>query len=112
MPRNMSFWLTTYQVRQRIKRVTRRLGWEFLKPGHIVWAVVKAQGLKKGERITRICLIRIVSTRWEPLNIIDQKECELEGFPEMTPDEFVEMFCRANKCEPDTCVNRIEFEYL
>ena len=44
MPRLMSFSMTTPQVRARTKTVTRRLGWRFLKPGVVLWAVEKAQG--------------------------------------------------------------------
>lgn len=40
------------------------------------------------------------------------QEVILEGFPDMTPPEFVDMFCRHNKCRPDKLVNRIRFEYL
>jgi hypothetical protein len=39
-------------------------------------------------------------------------EVDLEGFPEMTPEEFVEMFCRLNGCQPDTIITRILFNYL
>lgn len=39
MPRNMSFALTTSQIRDRSKTVTRRFGWWFLVPGDQVWAV-------------------------------------------------------------------------
>ncbi len=112
MPRNMSFMLTTPQFRNQTKTVTRRLGWRFLKPGEIVNGVEKCQGLKKGEKIKRIGKIRILSTDWQPLRNITADDCGLEGFPEMTPAEFVEFFCRHNKCTPDTIVNRIEFEYL
>lgn len=93
MPRNMSFMLTTQQV-------------------------VKAQGLKKGEQVVKIHLIEVVSTRWEPLNkmvydpVYGYHECILEGFPDLTPDEFVAMFCEHNKCKPDEPINRIEFKYL
>jgi hypothetical protein len=45
----MSFALTTEQVRNRTKTVTRRVGWRFAKVGDVVQPVVKAQGLKKGE---------------------------------------------------------------
>lgn len=58
MPRNMSFSITTDQVRNREKNVTRRNGWWFLKSGDIVNAVEKTMGLKKGEKIKRICQIR------------------------------------------------------
>jgi len=112
MPRNMSFSLTTEQMRRREKTVTRRIGWAFLKAGDVLWAVEKAQGLKKGEKVKRICMIRVVSQRWEPLNSITKDDCVREGFPEMEPAQFVEMFCRANRWEPWKDVNRIEFEYL
>ncbi len=112
MPRNMSFSLTTEQMRRREKTVTRRIGWAFLRDGDVLWAVEKAQGLKKGEKVKRICLISVVFQRWEPLNSITKDDCVREGFPEMAPDEFVEMFCRANKWTPNKQVNRIEFRYI
>ena len=112
MPRNMSFMLTTEQVRNKTKTVTRRLGWWFLKAGDIVNAVEKGQGLKKGEKVKRIYQIRILRSGGEELTSIDKEECIKEGFPEMNPEEFVEMFCKHNKCKPVDCVNRIEFEYL
>ena len=49
MPRNMSFALTTKQIEDETKDVTRRNGWWFLKPGDQIWAVEKCMGLKKGE---------------------------------------------------------------
>ena len=112
MPRNMSFSLTTNQVRIQVKDVTRRLGWWFLKQDELVNAAVKAMGLRKGQKIERICLIRIVSTRPEPLNAITEQEVVREGFPGMGRQGFIEMFCRHNKCAADTTINRIEFEYV
>lgn len=113
MPRNMSFMLTTKQVRKRTKTVTRRLGWNSLKPGDLVWAVEKAIGLRKGEHVKRIALIRIVSVRRERLNAITQDDCRREGFPNLTVAQFVWFFCYHNKtCQPNTLVNRIEFQYV
>ena len=113
MPRNMSFMLTTEQVRKRSKTVTRRLGWNFLNPGDIVNAVEQCRGLKKGEKVKRICRIRIKSIRWgEPLYQITKDECSKEGFPEMSPDEFIDMFIHYNKVWAMCPVNRIEFEYV
>lgn len=118
MPRNMSFSLTTDQIRNRTKTVTRRLGWSFLRPGDIVNACVKCMGLKPGEKIEKLCQIRIVSNTREILYRMGQpermawNECRKEGFPDMAPEKFVEMFCRHMGCEPDALVNRIEFEYL
>ena len=112
MPRNMSFAMTTPQFKAGTKTVTRRFGWWFLKPGDVLWGVVKAMGLKKGESIVRLSLIKIVSTRPEPLHAITRSECVLEGFPDMHPPDFVEMLCRHYNCQPEKVVNRIEFCYL
>jgi len=109
MPRNMSFSITTEQMYRGAKVVTRRLGWDNLKPGDVVCAVEKGMGLKKGEKVKRIGMIEILAVTREPLSRMTYTECAREGFPEMTPDEFIAMFCRANKCAPDTLVNRIAF---
>ena len=108
----MSFMLTTEQVRNRTKTVTRRLGWKFLKPGDIINAVEKCQGLKKGEKIKKICQIRIVRTSNEPLCSITPEDVTKEGFPLLTEYGFVLMFCREMKCYPHAKVTRIEFEYI
>lgn len=112
MPKNMSFMLTTEQIKNRTKTVTRRSGWVFLKPGDIVNAVEKGQGLKKGEKIKHICQIRILSIRSEPLNIITKEECIKEGFPAMSPEDFINMYRDHNRVFAYTHVNRIEFEYV
>ena len=109
MPRGMSFWLTQQQMRDGIKDVTRRLGWKFLKPGDIVNAIEKCQGLKKGQKQVLIYQLQIISTRSEVLLTITQEECVREGFPNLTPIEFVDMFCKANGCLPTEEINRIEF---
>jgi hypothetical protein len=108
----MSFSLTTNQVRNQTKTVTRRNGWWFLKPGEIINAVEKAMGLKKGEKIRLICQIRIVSTWAEPLNAITGDDVEKEGFPNRTPEEFIRMYSKHNRCLDIDPVNRIEFEYV
>ncbi len=112
MPRNMSFSLTTEQFKNRTKDVTRRLGWEFLKPGDLLWGVKKAMGLKKGEKVERLGLIEVISVRKEPLHDITQEDVIGEGFLGWTPAEFVESFCKENKIPPETVVNRIEFRYI
>ena len=110
MARNMSYAMTTQQMRDGSKDVTRRFGWWFLKPGDYVWAVEKAMGLKKGEKVKRICLIQIVSTRPEPLNAIKQSDVVREGFPGWRPRRFVKMLVDHYKADPSKIVNRIEFE--
>lgn len=110
--RNMSFALTTEQIRNRTKTVTRRLGWWNLRPGDRVQAVVKCQGLKKGEKIQKLAVIEIVSVRAERLWDITDDECEREGFPETEDSEFVGMFCEEMNTVPNVTVNRIEFKYV
>ena len=109
----MSFFLTTKQVENETKDVTRRDGWWNLKPGEIIQAVIKCQGLKKGEKIDKICQIKDVSVKKETLRNITLKECAREGFPNMTPGDFVKMFCDTHSgCGPDSVINRIEFKYI
>lgn len=120
--RNMSFSLTTPQVRARTKLVTRRLGWTFLRPKQHVRAVEKGQGLKKGEHVEHLDVIRIVSVRRERLSrLLDEvnygfAEVAAEGFaghPQYgTPSGFVTMFCATHGCKPTQEVTRIQFEYL
>ena len=124
MPRYMSFALTTQQIRDSAKSVTRRLGWADLQPGELLWAVEKAQGLKKGEKVKRIRMIRVQSVRREHLDaLLPGRRYSMhpsdawievcrEGFPDMTPAGFVAMFCKANKCAADVMVNRIEFAHV
>ena len=112
MPRNMSFALTTPQFRARTKTVTRRLGWWWLEPGELIMGVEKGMGLRKGETVTRLALIRVVSAQSERLDAITQGDVAREGFADLSRAEFVDMFCRHNRCAPKTTVNRIEFEYV
>ena len=115
--RMMSFRLTTAQIRDRSKTVTRRLGWKFAKPGDRIRAVVKARGLKKGERPEELALLEIIDVRRERLVAISfpvegWEEVAREGFPDKSPIGFIDMFCREMKCGPLDKVTRIEFKYL
>ena len=112
MPRNISFFHTTEQIRDHTKTVTRRLGWDFLKAGDVLNACVKCQGLKKGEKINRLAKIRVVSVREERLYKITQEDVVREGFPDYTREDFINMFMKNMKCKFNTFVNRIEFEYI
>lgn len=112
---NMSFMLTTQQMYAELKDVTRRDAWWNLQGGEIIMAVEKGMGLKKGEKVKRIYPIQIISAKREPLTRLlkndryAQDEVLREGFPDMTPEEFVEFFCKSHKCTPDKIVNRIQF---
>ena len=111
--RLMSFALTTEQVRNRTKTVTRRLGWKNAKPGWIVQPVVKGQGIPKGGKVEKIGgPIKFISVRREPLSFIEDDDVVREGFPNTPSHAFVEMFCEHNGGVFNQEVMRIEFEYL
>lgn len=114
--RQMSFSLTTQQMLARTKTVTRRLGWATLQPGTLIQAVEKSQGLGKGGKVRKLGVIRVVSVRREPLDRILYKggldDIEREGFPTMSGDQFVAMFCEHMRCNDDVEVTRIEFEHV
>lgn len=123
MPRNISFTITTDQIRKRTKTVTRRAGWQRLKIGEILTGCVKCMGLRPGEKIERLCQIRVVDVRRELLRRMTDdsdygfRETTLEGFPDghpqHWPSEFVGMFCGSHGgVTPDSTVTRIEFEYV
>lgn len=118
MPRKISFSFTTPQFLAGTKDVTRRLGWENARAGDILDAVEKAMGLKKGQSMVQIGQIRLVDVRREPLNRIllgtyGKQECIREGFPDMTPEQFIEFFCRSHAgCFPEREITRLEFEKM
>ena len=113
MPRNMSFAKTIAQIKDQSKTVTRRKGWKFLQPGTLIMAVEKAQGIRKGE-LKRLGLIRITKVSFEPLWAIgsEQDGCAREGFPMMTPLQFIQFFAKEFDVEYTDTITRIEFEYV
>ncbi|QBG47851.1 ASCH domain-containing protein [Verrucomicrobia bacterium S94] len=101
--RNISFLMTTDQILDRSKSVTRRLGWKFLEPGDTLQGVVKCQGLKKGEKIQTLRKVRVVSVRRERLSAMlhepyGTNEAAREVFPGMRGREFVSMFAKNMRC--------------
>ena len=117
--RNISFALTTEQIRNRTKTVTRRLGWTFLREGDLLQPVVKAQGLRKGEHVEKIGgPVRVVNVRREYLRKVSilpsygRDEVIREGFRGLTRTQFVKFFAVAHQCDEDVRVTRIEFEYI
>lgn len=110
--RNISFALTTAQIRARTKDVTRRMGWLMLRAGDRLMACEKCMGRKAGQPLVRLCVIEVVTVRRERLDRITAAEVAREGFPEWTPAQFVDFFCAANGCKPSTTITRIVFRYL
>lgn len=114
---NMSFQMTQAQILDESKDVTRRVGpfWRRLKEGDSIIAVDRCQGFKKGEHPTVLAYLEVVSNREEHLCAITQDEVRREGFPNLTPRQFVVMFCEAHKrrgVTPETIVNRIQFRHV
>lgn len=116
--RRISFMMTLPSVLDGTKTVTRRIGWWSLKPGVQLAACSKSMGFKKGEKAPPpVAYIRVVSVSRERLHAIigyanPFEELRAEGLGHLTPMEFIEGFCRLNRCKPWSLVNRIEFEYV
>lgn len=111
--------MTKRQIRLRLKWVTRRMGWDFLVPMEHLQGCEKCQGLGKGGKIVKLGIIVVISVRKERLDRMitepDYGAAEViaEGFPEMTPAEFVAFYCKGHKgCTPASLVNRIHFGYV
>lgn len=113
MPRLMSVSLTEHQVRDRTKTVTRRAGWLMLRPGDQLTLCRKVMGRRHGEPLDRIAAVEVTSVRREPLNAITGADVAAEGFPHMTPAEFVAFFCATHRgVQADSEVTRIQWRYL
>lgn len=79
-------------------------------------ACEKCQGIGPGE-LVRLGKIEILRVTREPLNAMlgldnGAAECRREGFPDLTPEQFVAMFCEHMKCEPEVEITRIVFRKL
>jgi hypothetical protein len=112
MARLMSVRLTEQAVRERRKVVTRRLGWQFLRPGDRLTLCRKVQGRRPGEPLVRLAEVEVVDVRRERLDAIAPGEATREGFPHLTDREFVAFFCQAMRCTPETEVTRVAWVYL
>ena len=120
MSRLISVAFTEQAVRDRIKTVTRRLGWwedrngrRLIKPGDHLTPCRKIMGRKPGEPLVRICDVEVVAVSRERLDGITPDEVAREGFPGMPPREFVQrFFCDAQGVNGATVVTRIEWRYL
>jgi hypothetical protein len=117
----MSFSMTTPAIRARRKTVTRRTGWQFLRPGDLVQAVEKGMGLKKGETVKRLAVLRIVRVSRERLDRLRHAapadvaaELAAEGVASSceTWQDFLSRYFWPQGCQPDTEVTRIEFTYI
>jgi hypothetical protein len=119
MPRLMSVALTEDAVRERRKTVTRRLGWQFLRPSDRLTLCRKVMGRFHRqadgtlEPLVRIAEVEVVAVRRELLEDMPLDDLAREGFPEWTAiRQFVEFFCEHMRCAPDVEVTRIEWRYL
>ncbi|WP_236567477.1 hypothetical protein [Nocardia sp. CY41] len=113
MPRLMSVSLTEDAVRDRRKTVTRRMGWQYLTPGTRLTLCRKVMGRRKDEPLVRIVDVEVVDVRRERLDLITPQEVAAEGFPDMTPAQFVAFFCGSHAgCTPGSTITRIQWRYL
>lgn len=110
--RAISFAYTTAQFLNGSKDVTRRMGWASLVAGTRLRAVEKSMGIRKGGHQVTLGEIEVVSVSREELRVITAADVRREGFPDMTPAEFVAMYCKSFRCQPESIVTRIEFRRI
>ena len=112
MARLMAVSLTEQQVRDRTKTVTRRTGWRMLQVGDQLQLCRKVMGRRRGEPLERITTVEVTGIRRERLDAITAADVTAEGFPAMTPAEFIRFFCDTHPgCTPATDISRIEWCY-
>lgn len=94
----MACSLTIDQVRDRTKTETRRTTWTWvgLKPGDRLTLIEKGMGLKKGQKQVVLAEVEVISNDRVHLRDIDEAGCAAEGFPHMTPDEFVAFWLKSH----------------
>lgn len=113
----MSFALTKSQLLDGSKTVTRRLGWERLRPGERLRAVSQCMGLRKGQRAEVYGVLEVLDVRREPLEAITAEDVRREGFdfghptPEAEREAFIMLFCQHMRCYRHTLVTRIAFRF-
>ncbi|MGH9159145.1 MAG: ASCH domain-containing protein [Vicinamibacteraceae bacterium] len=117
--RRMSFSHAASEVRARMKTVTRRVGWRFLKPNELIQAVDTARGSRSAEPARLLAVLRVRDVRVEPLaRLIEnaryaEDELPREGYPCWSRDDFIARFLRRHRLTTaDIDVTRIEFEYV
>lgn len=116
MPRLMSVALTETAVVERRKTVTRRLGWQFLKPGDRLTLCRKVMGRKHPDgtvdQLVRLAEVEVVTVGFQCLDRMPASDVAKEGFPDWSVDQFVAFFVEHMKCRTYTPLTRIEWRYL
>ncbi|WP_373649035.1 hypothetical protein [Schlesneria sp. DSM 10557] len=60
-----------------------------------------------------MAIIRVNEPSREKLSAITPEDVEAEGFPGMTPTQFIRMFCDSHEsCRPSTIITRIPYAYV
>jgi hypothetical protein len=94
----MSCSMTVDQVRDRTKTETRRAWWTWkdLQPGEHLLLIEKGMGLPKGAKQVVLAEVEVVGNDSVRMCDISPAEVAAEGFPHMTPDEFVAFWMRGH----------------
>lgn len=84
-----------------------------LRPGDRLTLCSKVSGRRLGEPLDRIAGVEVVSVRREYLDAITAADVSADGFPLMTPGEFVSFLCATpHGCTAQTEISRIQWRYL
>jgi hypothetical protein len=110
--RNVSFFHTQAQYRARTKTETRRQWKKLWIPAGVQFmGVVKGQGIPAGQKIERIHPSTVLETCWQHIDMISPESVIAEGFPEWSPEQFVEFYCDMNKAYHKQLCARLVFKH-
>jgi len=111
MVRRFVFAVPSPGVENRTKTVSRLSGSVGLIPGALFPAVMREEafGACHSRPVGRV---RILNCRPEPLDQVTEAEVRREGFPDLTPSAFVDLFRAINGGERGQRVTRVEFEWV
>ena len=102
---------TIPQVVAQTKTETRRLGWKLARPA---WRliVIERNDYRRGGTPVALACVELIHTARERLCDISPDAVVREGFPEMTPREFIAFFCREMRAAPDVELTVLRWRYL
>jgi hypothetical protein len=106
--KNISFFSTTEQIRNRKQTVTHRKGWKKIQTGDILRAISGKPNEKQGI----LAYIKIVGVSFERLNDINPTDVSKEGFPHWNKMRLIKFLMQQLRVSKKHKVTRIEFEYI
>lgn len=105
------FLVPSPAVAMHAKCVGRVVGRVSPGAGRVFPAVVCSLGDRESQ-VRAVGSVRVLSSRFERLSDVTERDVIMEGFPDLTVDEFVSMFLRYRGGDAAQEVTRIHFDWV